>query len=64
MAVATGIDKSVMGNKIRPTQEWIRSISGITQNGESIGVTEENCVLAQKAAIQAILHPFEIIKIQ
>ena len=57
-------DLSVMGDKIRPTQKWIDSINGITPDGESIGVTEENCVLAQRAAIQANLHPFEIIPVQ
>ena len=56
--------KTVNGNTIRPTQDWITSISGITQDGESIGVTEENCALAQRAAIQANLHPFEIIPVQ
>lgn len=56
--------KTVNGNTIRPTQDWISSISGITQDGESIGVTEENCALAQRAAIQANLHPFEIIPVQ
>lgn len=61
---ALGLEKSVEGDKIRPTQRWIRAISGITQNGESIGVTEENCALAQRAAIQANLHPFEIIPVQ
>ena len=61
---ALGIDKSILGDKIRPTQEWIASINGITQNGKSIGVTEENCALAQRAAIQAIEHPFEIIPVQ
>lgn len=61
---ALGIEKSVEGNRIRPTREWISSINGITQNGESIGVTEENCALAQRAAIQANLHPFEIIPVQ
>lgn len=61
---ALGIEKSIEGDAIRPTQEWISSINGITQNGQSIGVTEENCALAQRAAIQANEHPFEIIPIQ
>ena len=55
---------NVLGDMVRPTQEWITSINGITPNGQSIGVTEENCVLAQRAAIQANLHPFEIIPVQ
>lgn len=58
------IGETIDGNTIRPTQDWITSINGITPNGESIGVTEENCVLAQHAAIQANLHPFEIIPVQ
>lgn len=61
---AMGIKKSVRGNSIRPTQEWIASINGITQNGKSIGVTEDNCALAQRAALQAIKHPFEIIPVK
>lgn len=58
------IGKTVVGNTIRPTQDWISSIGGITPDGESIGVTEENCALAQRAAIQANRHPFEIIPVQ
>lgn len=61
---ALGIEKSIEGNTIRPTQDWITSINGITQNGKSTGVTEENCALAQRAALQAIQHPFEIIPVQ
>lgn len=61
---ALGMEKSIEGDMIRPTQDWITSINGITQNGKSIGVTEENCALAQRAAIQANLHPFEIIPVQ
>lgn len=61
---ALGIKKNILGDKIRPTQDWIASINGITQNGKSIGVTEENCALAQRAAIQANEHPFEIIPVQ
>ena len=57
-------DDSVLGDSIRPSQAWIKSIGGITPDGESIGVTEENCALAQRVAIQANLHPFEIIPAQ
>lgn len=55
---------SVLGNKVRPTQEWITSIGGITPNGESTGVSEENCLLAQIATLTAYEHPFEIIPVQ
>ena len=57
-------DCSVIGNQLRPTQKWIESINGITPNGESIGVSEENCLLAQKAAILANRFSFEIISIE
>lgn len=51
---------SVMGNSIRPTQEWIKSINSITPNGTSIGVDEYNCELAQRLAIYANDNMFEI----
>ena len=57
-------EKSVIGDKIRPTDSWIKSIGGITPNGNSIGVTEENCALAQKAAMNANKQMFEIIPLQ
>ena len=53
-------DGSILGDHIRPTQSWIQSINGITPNGESIGVTEENCSLAQRAAIDAYNNKFSI----
>lgn len=51
---------SVMGNTIRPTDKWIKSINGITPNGNSTGVTESNCAPAQQAAVKAFYHKFEI----
>lgn len=51
---------SVIGNKIRPTDAWIKSINGITPNGNSVGITEDNCALAQQAAVNAYDHKFEI----
>ena len=51
---------SVFGNQVRPTQEWIEHINAITPNGRSIGVTEDNCCLAQKIAIIANLFNFSI----
>lgn len=56
--------ESVLGEKTRPTQKWIDSIGGITPNGMSIGVTEDNCLLAQKAAISANDSYFEILPIE
>lgn len=45
--------KTVLGDKIRPTQEWIQSIGAITPHGKSVGIDEINCMLVQKAAINA-----------
>lgn len=55
---------SVIGNKVRPTDEWINTINGITPNGNSTGVTEENCALAQQAAVNAYKNKFEITPIE
>lgn len=55
---------SVIGNSIRPTDKWINSINGITPNGSSTGVTEANCALAQRAAVNAYYHKFEIIPLE
>ena len=55
---------SVIGNSIRPTDNWIKSINGITPNGNSTGVTEANCALAQRAAVNAYYHKFEIIPLE
>ena len=55
---------SVIGNSIRPTDKWINSINGITPNGNSTGVTEANCALAQRAAVNAYYHKFEIIPLE
>ena len=55
--------RSVIDDKTRPTQSWIRSINGITRNGDSIGVTELNCEYAQRIAILANDRKYEIINV-
>lgn len=52
---------NVMGNNIRPSDKWIEKINGITPNGEAIGVTDENCELAQKIAVIANLFKYSIL---
>ena len=52
---------NVMGNRIRPTQEWIKNINGITPNGSPIGVSEENCEIAQRIAVIANLFKFSVL---
>lgn len=50
----------IVGNKIRPTQAWITNLNVEGQNGLPVGVTDANCILAQKCAIWANKKPFEI----
>lgn len=55
---------SVLQDQFRATAENIADL-GMTQtaNGSSTGVTDDNCFLAQKAALVADRSPFEIIQI-
>lgn len=55
---------SVLNDKTRPTDEEVQKwgIQGI--HGESIGLTESNCRLAQLCAIAANKENFEIINIE
>lgn len=52
-------NKGILGDKIRPTAEWVSRHNIPGQNGTSTGVTDANCLLAQKCAIAAIKKPFE-----
>ena len=55
--------KSVLNDQFRATAENIANLGmDSTANGQSTGVTEANCYLAQKAAICAVKNPFEIIE--
>jgi hypothetical protein len=53
----------IMGEQTRPTATWLSSHSTPSGNGASIGVTEENCIIAQKCAIFAMKKPLEISSI-
>ena len=56
--------KSVLGDQFRATAENIADLGmDATANGDSTGVTDANCYLAQKAAISAVKNPFEIIEV-
>lgn len=52
--------RSVLEDRNRPTQSWIRDRGGITPNGESTGVTDENCIVARRIAVKANEQPFQI----
>ena len=56
--------KTVLGDIIRPDQGWINSIGGIDLHGQSVGITESNCLLAQKAAINANDYRFEVVPVK
>ena len=51
---------SVLGNQIRPKCSWIDLVHGILRDGESTGVNEYNCNLAQCIAFYSNDHMYEI----
>ena len=53
----------ILGEQTRPTDAWISAHNIPGQNGSSTGVTDGNCLLAQKCAVAAIKKPFEITTI-
>jgi hypothetical protein len=60
--------KSIIGESTRPTKDWCDSIGVMGANygdvtNDVVGISEENCYLAQIAAIQAIKKPYEITDI-
>ena len=53
-----GVDyRPVFDDQTRPLQDWVRAHKIPGQNGKSVGVTDENCALAQKLAGKAIMYP-------
>ncbi len=50
----------ILGEQTRPTIEWSSKHITTATNGTSVGITEENCVIAQKCAIGALKKPFEV----
>lgn len=53
-----GIGKSgVLGESTRPTDAWLTEKNIPQKHGSSVGITEENCRIAQKCAIQAVKFP-------
>lgn len=54
-------ERGIWGSSIRPNAEWAELVNKPqVSHGENIGVTDDNCLLAQKCAIMAIKNPFEI----
>jgi hypothetical protein len=55
--------KGIYGNQVRPTQEKVVEWNVPQRNGSSVGVTDENCFLAQKCATMAIKNSLKITNI-
>lgn len=57
-------DISVYGDKLRPTQDWANGKGLPYTSGEiihpNVGITDDNCRIAQICAIQAVKNPYEI----
>ena len=56
--------KSVLYDKTRPTTDLVSSWGVLQQHLPVVGITEENCFLAQKSAVMANLFPFTITTIE
>jgi len=66
LAEQVGCISKIISEGTFPTTEWVNSISTIRVadvGTGSIGVTEDNCFLAQVAAIQAVKKPYVVTDI-
>ena len=54
---------SVLGDNTRITDETLLKWAMIEQRDTCVGVTEENCLLAQKSAILAVNNPWEVLEV-
>lgn len=54
---------SVLGDTLRPTDQLVHDWGNLEVRGACVGVTDGNCYLAQKCAIQAVKFPFEVTTI-
>ena len=52
--------KGIVGDPNIPTQEWINARAIPNPNGSSVGATQDNCYIAQLAAVMAYKKPFVI----
>lgn len=62
IAAMCGESPKLYGLTLMPTDEWMKetNIPSRISNGPCVGVSRENLVLAQKCAMMAVKHPFEI----
>lgn len=53
-------NKGILGDSIRPTDSKDDTWNILSQQGNCVGVTDANCLLAQKCVLMAIKKPYEI----
>lgn len=53
-------NKGILGDDIRPTDALDETWNILSQQGNCVGVTNANCLLAQKCVMMAIKKPWEI----
>ena len=53
-------NKGILGDSIRPTDSLDDTWNIISQQGNCVGVTNANCLLAQKCVLMAMKKPYEI----
>lgn len=53
-------NKGILGDSIRPTDSLDDTWNILSQQGNCVGVTNANCLLAQKCVLMAMKKPYEI----
>lgn len=60
LADRMGLQKSILGDPLRPTTEWQTEQNIPQPHGSVVGITNSNCFLGQRCAIMAIKNPYNI----
>ena len=55
--------KSILGDPLRPTKEWQTEKNIPQPHGDVLGISNDNCLMAQKCAFMAIKNPYIITEI-
>lgn len=57
--------KGIIGESTRPNAEWItaKNIPGPNFGNGVVGISDANCLIAQKCAVAAVKHPYEVSEI-
>ena len=60
LADRLGLQKSILGDPLRPTSTWQTEQNIPQPHGSVLGITDDNCLLGQRCALMAIKNPYEI----